>query len=49
MISRSMVNWARMAFKLDRFADKVRISIVGKYMGLQDSYLSMIKSLKVRG
>jgi CTP synthase len=49
MRSRSMVDWARMAFKLDRFDDEVRIVIVGKYTGLQDSYLSVIKSLKVRG
>ena len=47
MMSRSMVDWARMAFKLDRFEDEVRIVIVGKYTGLQDSYLSVIKSLKV--
>ena len=47
-MSRSMIDWARMAFKLDRFEDDVKIVIVGKYTGLQDSYLSVIKSLKVR-
>ena len=36
-----------MAFKLDRFEEDVKIVIVGKYTGLQDSYLSVIKSLKV--
>ena len=46
-MSRSMVHWARMAFKLDRFEESVKIVIVGKYTGLQDSYLSVIKSLKV--
>jgi len=46
-ISRSMVDWARMAFKLDGFKESVKIVIVGKYTGLQDSYLSVIKSLKV--
>jgi CTP synthase (UTP-ammonia lyase) len=48
VMSRSMVDWARMAFKLDQFVYKVRIVIVGKYTGLQDFYLSVIKSLKVR-
>lgn len=46
-LSRSMVDWARMAFKLDGFQEEVKIVIVGKYTGLQDSYLSVIKSLKV--
>lgn len=45
-MSRSMIDWARMAFKLDRFEESVKILIVGKYTGLQDSYLSVIKSLK---
>ncbi|KAL3757033.1 hypothetical protein ACHAWU_002872 [Discostella pseudostelligera] len=45
-MSRSMIDWARMAFKLDRFEEDVKIVIVGKYTGLQDSYLSVIKSLK---
>ncbi|KAL7534547.1 hypothetical protein ACHAXR_005946 [Thalassiosira sp. AJA248-18] len=45
-MSRSMIDWARMAFKLDRFEEVVKIVIVGKYTGLQDSYLSVIKSLK---
>lgn len=35
-----------MAFALDGFRDAVKILIVGKYTGLQDSYLSVIKSLK---
>ncbi len=48
VMSRSMVNWARMAFKLDQLIYKVRIVIVGKYTGSQDFYLSVIKSLKVR-
>ena len=46
-MSRSMTDWARMAFKLDGFQKEVKIVIVGKYTGLQDSYLSVIKSLKV--
>lgn len=45
-MNRSMIDWARMAFKLDLFEDSVKILIVGKYTGLQDSYLSVIKSLK---
>lgn len=47
-LTRSMTDWARMAFKLDGFKEEVKIVIVGKYTGLQDSYLSVIKSLKVR-
>jgi CTP synthase len=47
-LTRSMTDWARMAFKLDGFKKEVKIVIVGKYTGLQDSYLSVIKSLKVR-
>jgi CTP synthase (UTP-ammonia lyase) len=46
-MTRSMTDWARMAFKLDGFQKEVKIVIVGKYTGLQDSYLSVIKSLKV--
>jgi CTP synthase (UTP-ammonia lyase) len=42
-----MGDWARMAFKLDGFQKEVKIVLVGKYTGLQDSYLSVIKSLKV--
>ncbi|KAL3799757.1 LOW QUALITY PROTEIN: hypothetical protein HJC23_010407 [Cyclotella cryptica] len=45
-MTRSMTDWARMAFKLDGFQKEVKIVIVGKYTGLQDSYLSVIKSLK---
>lgn len=47
-MTRSMTDWARMAFKLDGFDQEVKIVLVGKYTGLQDSYLSVIKSLKVR-
>jgi CTP synthase len=46
-MTRSMTDWARMAFKLDGFQNEVKIVLVGKYTGLQDSYLSVIKSLKV--
>ena len=46
-MTRSMRDWARMAFKLDGFQNEVKIVLVGKYTGLQDSYLSVIKSLKV--
>ena len=35
-----------MAKRVDSFTDEVRIALVGKYTGLQDSYLSVIKSLK---
>jgi CTP synthase len=35
-----------MAIKVDNLSEPVRIAIVGKYTGLQDSYLSVIKALK---
>lgn len=41
-----MRSWSDMAHKLDSFQDVVKISLIGKYTGLQDSYLSVIKSLK---
>ena len=31
---------------MDGFTDEVRIALVGKYTGLQDSYLSVIKALQ---
>lgn len=40
--------WKNMAFAVDGFKEKVTILIVGKYTGLQDSYLSVIKAAKVR-
>ena len=38
--------WGAMAHRLDGFTERVNIVLVGKYTGLQDSYLSVIKSLK---
>lgn len=38
--------WQVMAESLDRFENSVTIALIGKYTGLQDSYLSVIKSLK---
>ena len=38
-----MVNWDRLASCVDDVTTLVRIAIVGKYTGLQDSYLSVIK------
>lgn len=38
-----MVNWDRLASCVDDVTTPVRIAIVGKYTGLQDSYLSVIK------
>jgi CTP synthase (UTP-ammonia lyase) len=35
--------WRKLATSVDGFTDKVKIGIVGKYTGLQDSYLSVIK------
>lgn len=38
--------WNDMANKVDSFSNSVKIALVGKYTGLQDSYLSVIKALK---
>jgi len=38
--------WSNMAQRVDEFSEKVSIALVGKYTGLQDSYLSVIKSLR---
>ena len=35
-----------MAHELDGFEEEVNIALVGKYTGLQDSYLSVLKALK---
>lgn len=42
----NMLDWECMANKVDGFKEQVKIAIVGKYTGLQDSYLSVIKSVK---
>ena len=39
-------SWKEMAHIVDSFKEKVEIAIVGKYVGLQDSYLSLTKALK---
>lgn len=41
-----MKDWSEMAHRVDSFTDTVKIALIGKYTGLQDSYLSVIKSLK---
>lgn len=41
--------WEQIAQTVDNFAEKVEIAIVGKYNGLQDSYLSVLKSLMHSG
>mmetsp|Transcript_27435 Transcript_27435/g.32442 ORF Transcript_27435/g.32442 Transcript_27435/m.32442 type:complete len:573 (+) Transcript_27435:85-1803(+) len=41
-----LTNWSEMAHKLDGFSKSVNIALIGKYTGFQDSYLSIIKSLK---
>ena len=38
--------WKVMADKFDMLEDEVRIAMVGKYTGLSDSYLSVIKALQ---
>ena len=41
-----MATWSKMAHDIDNFTEKVTIALIGKYNGLSDSYLSVIKSLK---
>lgn len=41
-----MVQWKKMAYEVDSFEESVSIALIGKYTGFQDSYLSVIKSLK---
>jgi len=41
-----MNRWEKMADRVDNLGDDVRIAMVGKYTGLTDSYLSVIKSLQ---
>ena len=38
--------WADMASELESYQQTVSIALIGKYTGLQDSYLSVIKALK---
>lgn len=40
-----MAKWTALASAVDKVTTPVRIAIVGKYTGLQDSYLSVIKVL----
>jgi len=42
----NMIDWSKMAHDVDNFNEQVKIVIVGKYTGLQDSYLSVIKAVK---
>ena len=39
-------DWKAMADKVDRLEEEVNIAMVGKYTGLSDSYLSVIKALQ---
>ena len=39
-------DWKHMADKVDRLEEDVHIAMVGKYTGLSDSYLSVIKALQ---
>lgn len=42
----SLADWKAVADRVDQLTEEVTIGIVGKYTGLQDSYLSVIKALK---
>lgn len=41
-----LTEWTRMVEETSKFEERVRIGVVGKYVRLQDSYLSIIESLK---
>ncbi|MED6192548.1 hypothetical protein PIB30_011074 [Stylosanthes scabra] len=43
--SPALQQWTKMAETYDNITDSVRIAMVGKYVGLTDSYLSVIKAL----
>jgi CTP synthase len=42
----ALAKWREIAEVVDTMTEEVRIALVGKYTGLQDSYLSVIKSLQ---
>merc|ERR1711935_126408 len=46
MSTQSIADWKAMADRVDVITEEVVIGMVGKYNGLQDSYLSVLKSLK---
>jgi CTP synthase len=46
MGSPDLGDWADMAERMVNFGSTVTIALIGKYTGLQDSYLSVIKALK---
>jgi len=41
-----LARWTELATSVDLFTEEVKIAIVGKYTGLSDSYLSVLKALK---
>ncbi|KAI9911725.1 hypothetical protein PsorP6_009176 [Peronosclerospora sorghi] len=42
----NLAAWSAMAHRVDSFNQVCKVALVGKYTGLQDSYLSVIKALK---
>jgi CTP synthase len=46
MTAPDLGDWARMANAMAQWTDTVQICLIGKYTGLQDSYLSVIKALR---
>lgn len=43
----NLLEWSTMAHAVDQYEKNIKIALIGKYTGLQDSYLSVIKALKV--
>ena len=41
-----MGGWNSLASRVDEVTEETHIALVGKYTGLQDSYLSVLKALK---
>jgi CTP synthase len=46
MLTPDLDTWNAMAHSIDSSSQSVTIALIGKYTGLQDSYLSVIKALK---
>ena len=41
-----MKKWRQLAIKSERNAREVKIALVGKYVALEDAYVSVVKALK---
>ncbi len=44
-----LAEWQEMVERISRPAERVRIAVVGKYMGVEDSYVSIVEALRHGG